>query len=178
MNSTQLTGRLLSISFALFTVGGCQHSAQTLQPTTAPAAALTAASLQKAPTLIDLTGGDLGIGGGFLIGAAPGKIAAHQRADAVAAAQRAEQAPARLQQVREAKTADLNKDGYVTLDEVLAMARAGLSAEEISARLKATGYVFQTTPEQQRYLTDRGVTPAVISTLQSLNGSAVALKEH
>jgi hypothetical protein len=53
-----------------------------------------------------------------------------------------------------------------------------LSAEEISARLKATGYVFQTTPEQQRYLTDRGVTPAVISTLQSLNGSAVALKEH
>lgn len=169
----------LSISSALALLAGCApmgHHNGTPQPTTAPA--VTAASIQHGPTLADLTGGQLGIGGGFLIGAAPDKVANHERQDAISAATRAEEAPASLLSVRKSKTADLNNDGYVTLDEVVAMARAGLSPQEISDRLRATGYVFATTPEQERYLTDRGVKPDVISTLHSLTNNTMAMKEQ
>ena len=119
--------------------------------------------------MVDLTGGDLGIGGGFLLGAAPEKVENHMKDEALAAAQKAEQSPAPLQRVHDAQTADLNQDGYVTLDEVLAMARAGLNDAEISQRLRRTGYIFHMTPMQERYLTDRGVNDAVIETLRELS---------
>src|SRR5205823_11631480 len=68
-----------------------------------------------------LLGGALGAGGGYLIGAQMSKNDAQHRDEAVQASRRAEQTPARPQDVRNAATADLNNDGFVTLDEVVAM---------------------------------------------------------
>src|SRR5207244_4438276 len=105
---------------------------------------------EKSLSLAYLTGGDLGIGGGFLIGAAPDMIKEHRHSQAVASAEKAEQSPATLQLVHDSTTADLNKDGFVTLDEILALVRSGLNDEEIQDRLKKTGFLFQITPEQER----------------------------
>jgi hypothetical protein len=180
MNSSQWCRGMISLCAGAL-LWGCQHAANRPAPQAVSVPAMPAASLQRGPTLADLVGGELGVGGGFLIGAAPQKITSHQRAEAVAAAQHAEQSPAQLLQVRESKTADLNNDGYVTLDEVMAMVRAGLTPGEIGQRLSDTHYQFRITPEQQRYLTDRGVKPDVIAMLQALQESsanAVATSEH
>lgn len=131
--------------------------------------AIPAATLQRAITWVQLTGGDLGAGGGFLIAAAPDKIARHDHEQALAAAQSGEESPAQIDQVHRTATADLNNDGFVTLDEVLAMARAGLNNDEIIDRLRRTGYVFHITPQQERYLTDRGVTEKVVAVLHDLS---------
>jgi hypothetical protein len=130
--------------------------------------------LEKSISLAYLTGGDLGIGGGFLIGAAPEKIKQHLNTEAVAAAQKAEQSPAQPLQTHDSTTADLNRDGYVTLDEILAMVRAGLNDGEIQDRLKKTGYIFQITPEQERYLTDRGVRQKVVDEIRGMSNRVPA----
>ncbi len=82
------------------------------------------------------------------------------------AARNAEQSPARPLNARDATTADLNGDGFLTLDEVLAMSRAGLSDQEIISRIRGTGFVLHMTPEQERYLTDRGVSGQVTAALR------------
>lgn len=165
---------------AALVLAGCQMSKPA--PATQPSAdaggapAIPAASFHRAMTLAELTGGDLGIGGGFLVGAAPEKLTQHAHAQAVAASQHAEESPAELLTVRNTTSADLNGDGFITLDEILAMARAGLSDREISDRLRQSGYIFQITPEQGRYLTDRGVDQSVVSTLKSLSESRQGVK--
>ena len=72
-------------------------------------------------------------------------------------------------QARNARSADVNNDGYVTLDEVVAMKEAGLSDSEMLSRLQATGQVFDLTSESQKYLREHGVSENVIRDMQSLN---------
>jgi hypothetical protein len=55
------------------------------------------------------------------------KVDQKRRDEAMAAHQRAESKPATVADVEKARTADLNNDGFVTLDEVVAMERANLS---------------------------------------------------
>ena len=116
-----------------------------------------------------LIGGVLGAGGGYLIGAQKEKLDDKKRDEAVQAHRRAEQNPAKPEDVSRSRTADLNDDGFVTLDEVVAMERANLSDREMIDRLERTGQVFELTEEQERYLQDRGVSREVIVALRDLN---------
>jgi hypothetical protein len=116
-------------------------------------------------------GGVLGAAGGYVLGANSDKIMGNNRDDADAAARRAQTTPASADQARNARSADINSDGYVTLDEVTAMRDAGLSDEQMLRRLEATGQVFDLTDEGKRYLRERGVSENVIREMQNLNAS-------
>ena len=109
-----------------------------------------------------LIGAAVGAGGGYLIGAQKEKVDNKRQDEAVAAHRRAESKPATPEDVERARTADLNDDGFVTLDEVVAMERANLSDREMIDRLGRTGQVFELTEEQERFLEDRGVSHEVI----------------
>ncbi len=116
-----------------------------------------------------LIGGALGAGGGYLIGANKDRILGKDRDAAQQAMQRAQTTPATPQQALAAPTADINGDGFVTMDEVVAMKRAGLSDDQMLAKLRATGQVFELTPEQQNYLRNNGVDDYVINEMPTLN---------
>jgi hypothetical protein len=116
-----------------------------------------------------LIGGAAGAGGGYLIGANSERIAHKDAAAAQEAMQRAQTAPATAEQARTAPTADLNGDGFVTMDEVVAMRQAGLPDQTIVERLRATGKVFELNPDQQRYLRERGISDRVISEITEVN---------
>src|SRR5689334_2976343 len=78
-----------------------------------------------------LIGGALGAGGGYLIGSAVHKNDERHRDEAIRASDRDRDHPPDVQDVRTARTADLNNDGYVTLNEVVAMRKADLSDDEM-----------------------------------------------
>jgi hypothetical protein len=116
-----------------------------------------------------LIGGAIGAGGGYLIGANWDKIRGKDSEGAQAASREAQAKPATVQDAQSATTADLDSDGFVTMDEVVAMERAGFSDEKIIDRLRATGQVFELTTEQKNYLRSRGVSDNVITQLATLN---------
>jgi hypothetical protein len=116
-----------------------------------------------------VVGGLLGAGGGWLIGQ---QVDKKNDKDAEKAAEQAQQTPATPQQARQSATADLNKDGFVTLDEVVAMREAGLDDQEMVKRLEATGQVFQLTASQEDYLINRGVNRGVVDELRTMNQPA------
>jgi hypothetical protein len=115
-------------------------------------------------------GVDLGAGEGYLVGASREKIQHKQAAEARAAAERSRISPATLADARRSDTADLNGDGFVTVDEVLAMQKASLSDREIIDRLQRTGQVFILTEQQQDYLRDRGISQRVIDAMTAMDG--------
>lgn len=112
-----------------------------------------------------LIGGLLGAGGGYLIGA---QVENKNEEDAREAAQRARQRPATELDVRDSRTADLNNDGFVSIDEVVAMEQSRLSDREIIERLRATNQVFRLTPEQEDQLMDRGVSRDIINAMRDM----------
>ena len=120
-----------------------------------------------------LIGGALGAGGGYLIGAnkdkITGKDSEKNREEAIKAAERAERNPAKAEDVDRARTADLNEDGFVTLDEVVAMRTANLSDREMIDRLQRTDQVFELTDYQEDYLRTRGVSDTVIREMRNMN---------
>jgi hypothetical protein len=116
-----------------------------------------------------LLGGAVGAGGGYLIGANKDRITGRDSSAAQAAAQRAQAQPATPQEALNAPTADLNGDGFVTMDEVVAMKRAGIPDQQMLDRLRATNQVFELTPEQQNYLRSNGVDDYVIGQMTELN---------
>jgi|ERR1043166_7136821 hypothetical protein len=118
-----------------------------------------------------LLGGALGAAGGYVIGAESDKINTTNRTAAVTANNNAQSKPATVQDVNNSTTADLNHDGFVTLDEVVALSAAGLQEQEIIRRLQATGQVFELTDDQKRYLTDHGVSQAVVNQMNDINRS-------
>jgi len=121
-----------------------------------------------------LLGGAAGAGGGYLIGANMDRIKGNDTAGAQAAMQRAQEHPATPQQALNAQTADLNGDGFVTMDEVVAMKRAGFSDPQILDRMRATGQVFELTSQQQDYLRNNGLDQYIIDQIPALNRQAAA----
>src|SRR5690606_17364929 len=85
------------------------------------------------------------------------------------AIEEAQRDPATANEARNAPTADVNGDGFVTLDEVVAQERAGFSDEEIVRRLEATGQVFELTQQQREFLIDEGVSARVVNALPNIN---------
>lgn len=116
-----------------------------------------------------IIGGVLGAAGGYVIGANSDKILGKDKDTAETAATRAKSNPATAEKARAARTADVNNDGFVTLDEVGAMKDAGLSDREMLNRLEATGHVFDLSEDGKQYLRDRGISENVIREMQSLN---------
>jgi hypothetical protein len=116
-----------------------------------------------------LLGGALGATGGYVIGAETDKIRTTNRTAAAEANNTAVSKPATVQDVNNSTTADLNHDGFVTLDEVAAMKAAGLSDQEMMRRLQATSQVFELTDEQKRYLLDHGVSQNVVNQMADIN---------
>ena len=117
-----------------------------------------------------LIGGALGAGAGYLIGA---KTSWFERDDgddrARAAIEAAQARPATADSAKGASTADVNSDGFVTFDEIVAMDKAGLSDAAMIQRLRATGQVFDVTPAQRQALTDAGVSAAVVAEMPRIN---------
>ena len=114
-----------------------------------------------------LIGGALGAGGGYLIGSQLDK--ADDEDDARSADRKARENPVTADQARRADTADVNNDGYVTLDEVVALEKAGLSDEDIIRKLEKTDQFFELTNEQEDYLAARGVSQRVIDRMEEIN---------
>jgi hypothetical protein len=114
-----------------------------------------------------LIGGALGAGGGYLIGSQLDK--ADDEDDAREANRKARDNPVTMEEARRADTADVNKDGYVTLDEVAALEKAGLTDDEIIRKLEKTKQFFELTSEQEGYLADRGVSQRVIDRMEEIN---------
>ena len=122
-----------------------------------------------------IIGGILGAGGGYLVGTKledkdkdDDKAAAEKREEAAAAAEKAKADPATAEDVKSTNTADLNDDGFVTLDEVAAMEKAGLSDKEQIRRLERTQQYFELTSEQQDYLRKQGVSDDVIVAMRDM----------
>ena len=116
-----------------------------------------------------LIGGLLGAGGGYLFGTQMEKVDKNKTEDARQAGERARRNPASREDVGRVDTADLNTDGFVTMDEVVAMQRANLSDQEMVDRLRRTDQVFELTPDQQNYLLDRGVNRTVVDAMLDMN---------
>src|SRR3954471_4106838 len=116
-----------------------------------------------------ILGGAVGAGGGYVIGANSDKILGKDTKAATQAQQQAQQNPATASQARTAATADINHDGFVTLDEVVAMRQAGLTDSQMLSKLRATDQVFELTSEQEKYLRDNGVSQNVISQMEAIN---------
>ena len=134
---------------------------------------LTGAALNDSnPLMGALLGGAIGAGGGYLIGA---KTDWFEDEDASYNARRsvsvAQDRPATVRDVERAATADLNHDGFVTFDELVAMEEAGLSDDEMLDRLRDTDQVFDLSPGQERALRDAGVSARVIREMPNINRS-------
>jgi hypothetical protein len=120
-----------------------------------------------------LIGGALGAGGGYLIGGQWDKVTGDDkdkdREEAIEASRKAERDPASPRDVDNSRSADLNDDGFVTLDEVVAMEEADLSDREMVDRLERTQQYFELTRTQEDYLRDRGVSDNVIVAMREMN---------
>jgi len=174
MFKRRLLGLTLIGSLALAPLSGCESlpgdkKTQGAVIGGAGGAAAGAAIGKNNRLLGALIGGVVGAGGGYLIGTQLEKADPKKRDEAIEANRKAETTPARAEDVDRAKTADLNTDGYVTLDEVVAMKRAGLSEREMLDRLRATRQVFELTTQQEQYLMDQGVSRTVVTQMRDVN---------
>jgi hypothetical protein len=111
----------------------------------------------------------LGVGAGYIVGANQERLASRDQNSAAQATQLAQTHPATPQLALNAPTADLNGDGYLTLDEVVAMKQAGLTDDQMLQRLQATNQVFGLSRQQQNYLRSEGVSDYVINQMQIIN---------
>jgi hypothetical protein len=116
-----------------------------------------------------LVGGALGAAGGAIVGASNEKNNMKYREDAIRASRLADEDPAVASAVISGGTGDLNGDGFVTTDEIIALEKAGLPDDEIIERLRATQQVFGLTRDQERKLLDNGVSPRVVQALRGMN---------
>lgn len=137
-------------------------------PATQQPAAVPANSQQSA--LASLAARVGGPGGGWIIAATPDHIQQRSLGSAQQANRLAEQQPAGPGDVERSDNCDLNADGFVTMDEVLALKRAGLTTEQLTTRVRKTPQVFSLTDRQQQYLRDRGIAPSVIDVMLSSGG--------
>lgn len=123
-------------------------------------------------TIGTLIGAALGAAAGYLIGANVDHLVGggeQSQAEAVAAAELAQNNPVTVADVAPGGDADLNNDGFVTSDELIALENAGLSDEEILSRLQATKQVFVLSRQQKQRLVSAGISPEVVYQLEEIN---------
>ena len=175
MQRHKLTITLLIASLALAPLAGCDSLPGDKKTQGAViggvGGAVAGGAIAKNNRLLGaLIGGALGAGGGYLIGSQLDKSDPDKHRDEAKRAEtRARDNPATADDARRARTADINNDGYVTMDEVVAMSKAGLSDDEMITRLERTGQFFELNNEQEQYLRDQGVSRRVITTMRDIN---------
>jgi hypothetical protein len=173
MFKTKLLSGLIAVPFVIALVG-CQEFPGERRTQGAviggAAGAATGAAIAKENRLLGaLIGGALGAGGGYVIAAKTDKIDSNDKTSATSATRKAQENPATAEDARQAMTADLNLDGFVTLDEVVAMKEAGFSDQKMIDRLKTTDQIFELTSDQEKYLSDHGVSRSVITQMAQIN---------
>ena len=109
----------------------------------------------------------IGGGGGYVIGNELEKRS--ERDTREAAAKSNKTSSFTVQDVQGSNTADLDTDGNVTMAELVALKRAGLSDAEIIRRSEATNVVFDLNDEQKQTLRQSGVSGTVIDKLVTIN---------
>jgi osmotically inducible lipoprotein OsmB len=161
------------VSISIFALAGCSNLPGSDKQQGAVIGGATGAAVGAAVTknraLGAVIGGAVGAAGGYVVGANSDKILGRDKESAQEAARQSQESPATAEQARAATSADVNNDGFVTLDEVVAMEQAGFSDDEMIARLRVTDQVFELTEEQKRYLLDRGVSQDVVDQMPRLN---------
>ena len=110
----------------------------------------------------------LGQSGGYIIASKSGHPAKDDP-HVLQATRKAQENPATPQDAKRAMTGDLNNDGFITLDEVVAMKQAGFDDKKIISLLESTDQVFNLTSEQEKFLRDRGVSQEVLSQAGKMN---------
>lgn len=131
--------------------------------------AIAGAAIAENNLLGALIGGAAGAAGGYLLGANADKIIGRDKDAAQAAVNNAQREPATASQARNSSSADLNSDGFVTMDEIVALREANLTDEQIILRLRATDQVFDLTPSQENELLTRGISYEVIDAMKEVN---------
>jgi osmotically inducible lipoprotein OsmB len=127
--------------------------------------AAVGASVTKNRALGAVIGGAVGAAGGYVVGNKTGPLDKKKDNSGTPA-------PGQTGEYKATgATADLNNDGFVTLDEIVKLEKNGESDEEIVRRISATGLTFDLNDEQRKYLSDHGVSQYVISQLPSINRS-------
>lgn len=112
-----------------------------------------------------------------LIAAAPERIRARDKIGAERVVEAASSFPAQASQVTPGSTADLNQDGFITGDELVALKQAGLTEAQIVQRIEATGQVFDLRPEDRAWLWSNGMEANLVDALEGLNPAARASLE-
>ena len=167
--------QILGVALALAAVTGCKDLPGTEEQQGAVIGGASGAAVgavvggSEHRLLGALLGGVIGAGGGYLIGANVDKITGRDQEGAEEAIEQAKQNPATPDMVANSTTADLNKDGFVTMDEVTAMKQAGLSDQDMLQRLRASGQVFELTTQQRQQLLDAGISQNVVDQMVTLN---------
>jgi hypothetical protein len=175
MNRQHISALLLAGAVATAPMSGCQNLPYSDEQQGAVAGGAVGAILGSAIAENEvfgaLLGGALGAAGGYLIGANKEKLLGEDadREEAREAVVEARRDPATAEDVAGSSTADLNRDGFVTMDEVVAMEEAGLSDEQMIDRLAATGQVFALNSEQEDRLIEAGVSEEVVVAMETLN---------
>ena len=167
---TAITSWLAMLALVM-TIVGCESNSGTgaavggSSGAVAGGAAAGAAAGAPAAGVGAIVGGAVGAVGGAIIGASQDR----SDADRTRAERASADNPALASAVVAGGTADINSDGFVTLDEIVALERSGLSDEEIIARCRNTQQIFTLSGDQQRALMDAGVSPRVAASLRDLN---------
>ena len=126
--------------------------------------AAVGASVTKNRALGAIIGGAAGAAGGYVIGNKTGHIDKKDNTTTTTS-------PDVIEHTATGETADLNHDGFVTLDEIVKLDKDGFSDDELVRRVQATGLTFDLNEEQRRYLMDHGVSQSVIDRLPTINRS-------
>jgi hypothetical protein len=175
MRSDWIINPVLAGVVALTLLAGCQNLPGTKEQQGAvgggAAGAIIGSALAENELFGALLGGALGAAGGYLIGANYERLLGEKgdREDARQAVVEASRNPATAEDVDDSSTADLNGDGFVTMDEVIAMEEAGLNNERMIDRLEATEQVFVLNAEQEDRLIEAGVSPKVVAAMETIN---------
>lgn len=114
-------------------------------------------------------GGLLGAAGGYVIGAETGWFGNGNDEEFDQTVNDALADPATAEDVYGSDDADLNNDGLVTQDEIIALSNAGLSEAQVINRLQATDQRFYVNYEQRQELIEAGVDPDVVYELEEIN---------
>lgn len=139
------------------------------QSKVAATAAGAAAGAALAGDEDELLGAVLGAAAGYVIGANVSLFGTGNDKAFDQAVNAAKANPTTVEDVYDSTDADLNNDGLVTQDELIAMSNAGLSPQQILDRLKATNQVFYVNYQQRQALLDAGVAPDVVYKLEDIN---------
>jgi hypothetical protein len=117
-----------------------------------------------------LIGGAVGAAGGYLLGAKTDWFEDDDgEREAREAIDDARRDPATVGDVHDSATADLDTDGFVTFDEMVAMEDAGLTDAQMLERLRATNQIFDLNAEQERALVAAGISPNVVNEMPRIN---------